>query len=170
MATTPVRQLRALVLEADSNALWDLQRSLEALRFAVLSAGDGASGLGLLLDELLDLDALVIAADLPHRDARSFAHLIRRAGGERDLAIVVLAENPTPHLRAELLALGVDVVLDRGDGAPAAADAVLEVVRARTPWSGAAASASSPTPAAALDSVERWTLSIGGLPLLRLPA
>src|SRR5574341_455884 len=84
MTTTPARHPRALVLHADPDALRDVRRSLEARRFTVLSAGDGSSGLGLLLDELLDLDVLVIAADLPGRDARSFAHLIRRAGGERD--------------------------------------------------------------------------------------
>jgi CheY-like chemotaxis protein len=166
MTTTTARRPRALVLDADPDALRDVQRSLEALRFAVLSAGDGASGLGLLLDELLDLDALVIAADLPHRDARSFADLIRRAGGERDLAIVVLAEDPTPHLRAELLALGVDAVLNRGAGPHAAADAVLEVVRKRRPSSAAASSRSSTTPAAAPDPAERWALSIARLPLL----
>ena len=61
MTTTPARLPRALVLHADPGTLRGVRRSLEARRFTVLSAGDGGGGLGLLLDELLDLDVLVFA-------------------------------------------------------------------------------------------------------------
>jgi CheY-like chemotaxis protein len=159
MTSTPTRHARALVLDADSARRGELERALEALRFAVLSAADGTSGLGVLLDELLDLDALVIAADLPHRDARSFAHLIRQAGGERDLAIVVLADDASPHARAELLALGVDAVLEPGAGPQAVGEAVLEALRARAPASDAARQPLRVAPAAALGPVERWALA-----------
>lgn len=159
MTSTPARHPRALVLDADSARRGELERALEALRFAILSAADGTSGLGLLLDELLDLDALVIAADLPHRDARSFAQLIRQAGGERDLAIVVLLEEASPQLRGELLALGVDAVLEPDAGPEAAAKAVCEAVRARAPESDAARQPVRVAPAAALVPVERWALA-----------
>ena len=135
-----------------------MRRALEARCVSVLSASDGTSGLHLLLDELLGLDVLVTDADLPDRDARSFAELIRRAGGEQDLAIVVLTSGASAAQRAELLALGVDAVIDRARGPEAAARAVMEVVAARrssrevvpetraarvdlTPFAGAALSA-----------------------------
>lgn len=159
MTSTPARHPRALVLDADSARLEELGRALEARRFTVLSAADGTSGLGILLDELLELDALVIAGDLPHRDARSFAQLIRQAGGERDLAIVVLLEEARPSLRGELLALGVDAVLEPGAGAEAAAEAVLAALRAREPASDAPPQPVRVAPAAALGPVERWALA-----------
>jgi DNA-binding NarL/FixJ family response regulator len=97
----------------------------------VVTAGDATSGLHLLLDELLDLDVLVTGLDLPDRDARSLAHLVRCAGGERDLAFVVVANALSPELRAELFALGVDAITDLRHGEAAVAEAVLRVVAAR---------------------------------------
>jgi len=107
---TAIRPLRALVLHPDDGSALSLRRALEAWSFSVLSASDGDTGLEILLGEVLALDVLVIAADLPGRDARSFAELIRRAGGERDLSIVVV-DASSPQLEAELLAAGVDRVI-----------------------------------------------------------
>ena len=159
-STLPEQRLRALVLDDDAAALHDLRRSLEARFFSVVSAGDGASGLDLLLRELLDLDVLVMDMDLPHRDARSFADLIRRAGGERDLAIVVLATEAVPARHAELLALGVDAVVDRNLGPEAVAAAVHEAVVARR-RSGVRSSEPPPSPVGSAPSVSdaRWALS-----------
>jgi CheY-like chemotaxis protein len=124
---TPLRPLRALVLDHDPATAASLRRALEAWSFSVIAAADGDAGLALLLDELLALDVLVIAADLPGRNARSFAELIRRAGGERDLSIVAVGAS-SPCLEAELLRAGVDrVILRTGapdDAAEAAASAV----------------------------------------------
>ncbi len=142
MDTTPNRSLRALVLDHDAAALHEVRRSLEDRRVSVLYAADGWSGLELLLCELLDLDVLVTEVNLPGRDARSLAHLIRRAGGERDLAIVVLANEPTEVMRAELVALGIDAVVDRSKGPAAVAEAVMKVVSERNDGSGRAITAS----------------------------
>ena len=166
-STLPEQRLRALVLDDDAAALHDLRRSLEARHYTVLAAADGASGLDLLLGELLDLDVLVTDMDLPHRDARSFAHLIRRAGGERDLAIVVLATEAAPACRADLLAVGVDAVVDRDTGPEAVAAAVDEVVAGRR-RSNVPASEPPPSP---LDSASpepdaRWALAFGRWSLL----
>jgi DNA-binding NarL/FixJ family response regulator len=79
----------------------------------------------------------VLNLEHPGRDARAFADLVRRAGGEQELAIVVLASDPGPSLRAELAALGVDQVVDPRLGPDAVADAVVEAVSRRR--SGAAA-------------------------------
>lgn len=159
-STLPEQRLRALVLDDDAGALHDLRRSLEARRFSVVSAPDGVIGLDLLLRELLDLDVLVMDMDLPHRDAHSFADLIRRAGGERDLAIVVLAREATSACRAELLALEVDAVVERSAGPEAVAAAVHEVVVARR-RSGIPSSEPPPSPIDSAPSVSnaRWALS-----------
>ena len=108
---TPSIGLRALVLHGDAAAQRDLSRALESRCFSVISASDGTRGLELLLEELLSLDVVVIDAALPHRDARAFVELIRCAGGEGDLAIVVLAHDASPQGRAALLARGVDAVI-----------------------------------------------------------
>jgi CheY-like chemotaxis protein len=127
----PERRPRVLVLHGDPGARDALRRSLAARSCAVLSAGDATSGLRVLVDELLDLDVLVTDLDLPHRDARSLTHLVRRAGGEQDLPIVVVAGDLAPELRAELLALGVDAIADRRDGAAAVAEVVLGLLAER---------------------------------------
>jgi CheY-like chemotaxis protein len=123
--------LRALLLHGDAAALRALSRSLESRSFAVLSAGDGDRGVELLVDALLSLDVVVLDADLPLRDARAFARLVRGAGGEHDLALVVVAREPDPELRHALLALGVDAVLEASAGSDAAAEAALAAVVAR---------------------------------------
>ena len=124
---TPIRPLRALVLDHDAASARPLRRALEAWSFSVIAAADGDAGLELLLEELLALDVLVVAADLPGRDARAFAELIRHAGGERDLSIVVVGAS-SPRLEAKLLAAGVDRVIYEtaapDDAAEAAASAV----------------------------------------------
>jgi DNA-binding response OmpR family regulator len=125
--------IRALVLEHDEAARDAFRGALESRGVEVLSATDGASGVAILLDELLGLDVLVTRLDLPHRDARSILHLVRRAGGEEDLAIVVRAPDAIPALRAELLELGADAVID-GPGHPkAVAEAALSAVANRKP-------------------------------------
>ncbi len=162
--TLPEQRLRALVLDDDAATLHDIRRSLEARRFSVVSAGDGTSGLDLLLAELLDLDVLVTDVDLPHRDARSFAELVRCAGGERDLAIVVLATEANPALRSELLALGVDAVVERSAGPEAAAAAVHDAVAARRRASGRAPG--PPVDQASSIPDAWWTLSFSRWSLL----
>jgi DNA-binding NarL/FixJ family response regulator len=126
------RGLRALLLDHDAAAQDGVRQALEARCCSVVAGDDGVVGLELLLGELLHLDALVVAADLPSRDARGFADLIRRAGGEQDLAIVVVAQHATAELRAALLAVGVDAVVPRGAGPDAVADAALAAIAARS--------------------------------------
>jgi CheY-like chemotaxis protein len=158
------RRLRALLLDADEGALRAARRSLEHAGFEVLCARDGKAGLELLLGELLDLDVLVADLELPERDARSLARLIRGPGGERDLAFVVPVHAATPALRAELSALGVDAVVDRSEGPRAVAAAALAAVAARassaadTDLARAAAPAEGASWVAAwLSSFERWS-------------
>ncbi|HEX9050016.1 MAG TPA: response regulator [Anaeromyxobacter sp.] len=124
MNATTSRRPRALLLDDDPTVLRLLGTALEARGFEVRAAVDARSGIDALTDELLDLDVLVADAELPGRDAASLVHLVRHAGGERDLGIVVLAGAPSPDLRSRLLALGADAVVDRAVGHDAAAEVV----------------------------------------------
>ncbi len=128
-ATNP-RRPKALLLDDDPVVLRLLGTALEARGFDVRAASDGEVGLALLLDELLDLDVVVADEDLPARDAGSLLHLLRGAGGEHDLGVVVLAgSSADAHQR--FLALGADAVVDRADGPSVAAEAVAGVAARR---------------------------------------
>lgn len=124
--STMTRPPKALLLDDDVTVLRLLGTSLEARGFEVRAATDGDAGFSLLLDELLGLDVLVVDADLPGRDARALLHLVRWAGGERDLGVVVLSSGPDAA-RDELLALGADAVVDRCAGHGAALEAIAAV-------------------------------------------
>jgi two-component system KDP operon response regulator KdpE len=108
---------RTLLLHGDRNARRVLRRSLQAHGFEVLTAADGERGLSVLLDELLDLDVLVLDADLPRRDGWALLRLIRAAGGERDLRVVVLGRGLDAGRCAQLRWLGADAALDSSEGA-----------------------------------------------------
>jgi DNA-binding response OmpR family regulator len=127
IATSTDRRPRALLLEGDGVAQERFASSLRRRGFDLLAAADGTAGVAVLLEELLGLDALVIDLDLPGRDGWSFLRLIRGAGGEHDLAVIVIAGAVTPALRAQLRTLGADAVVERAAG-PAAVAAAVELV------------------------------------------
>ena len=124
MTTTTSRRPRALLLDADVVVLRLLGIALEERGFDVRAATDGAAGTALLLDELLDLDVVVTSLDLPERDGRSLLRLVRQAGGERELGLVLLGRATDEATQAELLALGADAVVERASGPGAVADLV----------------------------------------------
>ena len=126
------RRPRALLLDDDPAVLRLLGRKLSARGVEVVAATEGNGGLELLLDGLLDLDVLIVDLDLPGRDAWSMLRLIRVAGGEEDLRVVVLADRPGAAVRERLLALGADAVVDRAEGpGPAARVALAAAWRRR---------------------------------------
>jgi CheY-like chemotaxis protein len=124
MNATTSRRPKALLLDDDPTSLRLLGNALLSRGFEVRAARDGVAGVELLLDELLDLDVLVVDADLPGRDGAALVRLVREAGGERDLPVVLLADRPAPAVAGRLLALGADVVVDRAAGSGAAAAAI----------------------------------------------
>ena len=125
--TTASRRPRALLLDDDVVVLRLLGIALEARGFEVRAATDGESGLSLLLDELLDLDVVVSALDLPRRSGRALVELIRKAGGERELGVVLLGGATDAATKAELLRLGADMVVERTSG-PTVVAALVEAV------------------------------------------
>ena len=127
--STSTRPRRALLLDDDTTVLRLLGTALEARGFELRAATDGEAGFALLLDELLDLDVVVVDADLPGRDARALLHLVRWAGGERELGVVVLAGGLDAAEKDALLALGADAVVDRRAGLRAALASIAAAAR-----------------------------------------
>jgi CheY-like chemotaxis protein len=129
IAHISARPRRALVVDDDALVCRMLQEALRGRGFEVLTAGDGVAGLSLLTDELLALDLLVTDVKMPRMDGETFVRTIRCAGGESDLAIVVVTGAMEPGLEQRLERDGADAVLDKALGPDLiaqAADAVLE--------------------------------------------
>ncbi len=129
IARISARPRRALVVDDDALARRMLQDALQQRGFEVLTAGDGAAGLTVLMDELLALDLLVTDVLMPNMDGETFIRTIRTAGGESDLAIVVVTGTIESAVEKRLERGGADAVLDKALGPELiaqASDAVLE--------------------------------------------
>jgi len=129
IARISARPRRALLVDDDDLILQTLGDALRSRGFEVLTAHDGASGLRVIADELLTLDLLVTDVRMPEMDGETFVRTIRGAGGESELAIVVIAATLDAALEKRLEKVGADVVLDKALGPgnlAAAADATLE--------------------------------------------
>jgi len=129
LARISARPRRALVVDDDALILRALTDSLQARGFEVLTAKDGQEGLHIVADELLTLDLLVTDVRMPAMDGETFVRTIRGAGGESELAIVVIAGTLDPALEKRMETAGADAVLDKALGPEdlaAAADAALE--------------------------------------------
>lgn len=105
-------QRKVLLLTADDMSRHRIARALLASSARVVTARDGDEGLATLIDELLDLDALIMDVDLPGRDGWSLLRLVRAAGGERELRIVMIGRGLDAGRAAQLRALGADEVVD----------------------------------------------------------
>ncbi len=129
MAHISARARRALVVDDDALVRRMLADALVDRGFEVLTCADGQEGLRVLSEEILALDLLVTDVYMSGMGGEQFVKLIRRAGGEVDLAIVVVTGHMEPGLESRLEAAGADAVLDKALGpelVAQAADAVLE--------------------------------------------
>lgn len=114
VAQLVARRRRALVVDDDLLARRMLGDALASRGFEVIAAGDGASGLRVLSEELLDLDLLVTDLRMPYFDGERLLRVIREAGGERDLAILVVTSGVDGGLERRLLEAGADAVVEKG--------------------------------------------------------
>jgi CheY-like chemotaxis protein len=130
MATISARPRRALVVDDDEIVCRMIADALRDRGFEVLVAANATEGLSVLSEELLALDLLVTDVVMPGMSGEDFVRLIRKAGGEEDLAIVcVTGQADGEGLEKRLEAAGADAVLDKALGPDLiaqAADAVLE--------------------------------------------
>jgi uncharacterized protein (TIGR02266 family) len=130
MAHISARPRRALVVDDDQLVCRMLGEALRARGFEVIEASSAVEGLSTLSDEILALDLLVTDMFMPDMDGEELVRLIRKTGGETDLAIVCVTGKPGDDgLEARMESAGADAVLDKALGAELiaqAADAVLE--------------------------------------------
>ncbi len=129
IAGISARPRRALVVDDDALVRTMLSDALQARGFEVVVAEDGTTGLRMLADEVLTLDLLLTDVAMPGLDGESFVRAIRGAGGESELAIVVVTGRLEPGLEERLERVGADAVLDKSLGpelVAQAADAALE--------------------------------------------
>ncbi len=138
VAQLVTRRRRALVVDDDLLARRMLGDVLVSRGFEVIAAGDGASGLRVLSEELLDLDLLVTDLRMPYFDGERLLRLIREAGGERDLAILVVTSGVDDGLERRLLEAGADAVVEKGGDLSRLGEVARTVVlRRRVPPPGA---------------------------------
>jgi uncharacterized protein (TIGR02266 family) len=129
IAHISARPRRALLVDDDALVRRMMSDALAARGFEVITASDGSAGLQALSEELLALDLLVTDVRMPGMDGETFVRTIRKAGGESELAIVVVSGRLEDGLERRLEAAGADAVLDKALGPELiaqAADAALE--------------------------------------------
>jgi CheY-like chemotaxis protein len=130
------RRRRALVVDDDLLARRMLGDALAERGFEVFAAADGVDGLRTLTDLLLGLDLLVTDLRMPGLDGEQLLRIVRDAGGEQDLAIVVVSGNADAAAEQRLLAAGADAVLAKGEGTAALANAAEGAVLQRSSGAG----------------------------------
>jgi len=119
---------RALVVDDDAPSRSMLAEALQACGFEVLCAEDGLAGLEIVLEELLSLDLLVTDLWMPRMDGEGLLRTIRDAGGESDLAIVVVSGRLEPGLEKKLQREGADAVLEKELGPVVMAQAAAAIL------------------------------------------
>ncbi|HEY7725552.1 MAG TPA: PilZ domain-containing protein [Anaeromyxobacteraceae bacterium] len=125
------RRRRALVVDDDLLSRRMLGDALAERGFEVLAAAEGLGGLRALTEELLDLDLLVADLHMPGFGGEQLVRLVRGAGGEQDLAVVVVSGDVDGAAEQRLLKAGADAVLAKGLGGAAVARAAEEAVLRR---------------------------------------
>jgi CheY-like chemotaxis protein len=123
IARIAIRQRRALLVDDDVLARRILADALAERGFDLFAAEDGTSALSILTDELLTLDLVVTDLRMPGMDGEALLNTIRKAGGETDLAVVMVTAGLAPRIEERLRGAGADAVLDKALGPEAIARA-----------------------------------------------
>jgi CheY-like chemotaxis protein len=129
LVSTP--QPRVLVIDDDALARRMLAHAFAARGCESLTADDGYTGFHRLVDELLTLDLVVTDVNMPGLDGVELIHKVRRLGGERDVAIVVVSAFLDDDMRQRLAEAGADAMLDKRSGPDAVAAQAIAALRAR---------------------------------------
>ncbi len=132
IARISARPRRAIVVDDDALVRRMYAEALVARGFEVISASSGEEGLHLLMEELLTLDLLLTDIRMPGISGEELVRLVRKTGGEADLAIVAVSGRLEPGDEAKLEEAGASAVLDKSLGPEMiaqAADAVIERLR-----------------------------------------
>lgn len=143
------RPRRLLIVDDDALARQILTDVFTQRGFEVRTATDGEAGLRAITDELLALDAVVTDVQMPGLSGEALVSAVRSAGGEGELAVLVVGATIDPELTARLEAAGADRILSKAAGASAVVDAVEEVLRVRATLIPSAANDGDPFLAAA---------------------
>jgi CheY-like chemotaxis protein len=136
VARTAARPRRALVADDDALSRKMISDALQERGFDVICAADGISALRVVSEELLSLDLLVADLWMPGMGGQQLLRTIRRAGGETDLAIVMVSGSLEGGLDRKLEREGADAVLKKDLGPRIIAQtarAILERKRAAAP-------------------------------------
>lgn len=128
VARIAARKRRALVVDDDAAGRARLADALQQCGFEVLSAEDGVAGLQLVSEELLSLDLLITDLRMPRMDGEALLRTIRQAGGESELAIVVMTGALEPPVEKKLTREGADAVLEKELGPRFLAQAAVAVM------------------------------------------
>jgi CheY-like chemotaxis protein len=122
---------RALVVDDDALRRRMVGDALSKTGFEVFTAADGASGLHVLLDHLLELQVLVTDLCMPELSGEELIDVIRGPGGEEDLAIVVNCGSLDEGQERRLLEAGADAVVTKASGLEALSQAAVRAVLRR---------------------------------------
>lgn len=128
IARISARPKRALVVDDDLVVRKMMTKALQERGYEVLTANDGTTGIEIVTEELLSLDLLVTDVNMPNMDGEAFVRTIRQAGGENELAIVVITANLEPGMGPRLQKVGADVVLQKTLGPKVIAQAADEAL------------------------------------------
>lgn len=128
VARVAAKKPRALVVDDDALARQMLGDALGQRGFEVLTAQDGGSGLAVLAEEILSLDLLIADLWMPNMDGKALLRTVRGAGGESDLAIVLVSGNIETGMEAVLEREGADAVLSKALGPQVIAQAAAAVL------------------------------------------
>lgn len=88
-----------------------LELVLSAHNYEVLAAEDGHEALTFL--QARTPDALVLDVHMPHMTGIEVCRRLRRVARLRDVPVIVLTSATDPAVKAEALAAGVDLVLEK---------------------------------------------------------
>ena len=121
---------RVLLVDDDPGAVQLIRAGLERAGIEVIVASDGLAALRQLVDHLLDLDLLVTDLNMPTLDGPTLVRIIRAEGGERELAILVVAATVSERESATLSTLGVEGIVLKRTGSEAIVRCAASLARA----------------------------------------